>query len=198
MKHKFFAELVALLPLLYGLFAAAITHAQEPADCAPFDPSGAPAAILTFPLIVVGRIEANESGQPRLLPEVYLRGPALPAPLPLIVPEPSTCPLASLPPGERVLVALYPAPGGWRWPADNQAYLLRDGLAASSHLTVPEAEAIEAIRRFTGQLAYPASVDQGTSRFDWQGTVLPVGVALLIVFAVGLYLMRLWHRIDPT
>lgn len=196
--HKIFAGLLVLVLLPPWTRGVDAGQAQELADCAPLDVTGSPAATLAFPLIAVGRVEANDSGQYRLVPEVYLRGPALPAPLLLVVPQPTPCPLASLPLGERVLVALFPAPGGWRWPADSQAYILRNGQVANARLTVSEAEAIEAIRRVTGQLAYPASTGEADTGFDWQGTALPVGVALLIVFVVGLYLMRLWHRIDPT
>jgi hypothetical protein len=57
---------------------------------------------------------------------------------------------------------------------------------------------VAAIRAITGQYAVPAgSKDEGAG-IDWKSTVLPVGAALLAVFAIGLVLMRQWHKIDPS
>ncbi len=153
--------------------------------------------MLQFQLIVIGRVEARADGALELVPEVYLRGPALAGPLPLIRGE-NGCPEAALAPEDRILAALEPTAGGWRWPGQSQAFVLRDGLARSGDgRTMAEDALVEALRRATGQLAYPA-VQAEEGGFDWMGVGLPVGGALVAIFAVGLYLMRLWHRIDPT
>jgi hypothetical protein len=38
--------------------------------------------------------------------------------------------------------------------------------------------------------------DQAT--VNWQGVLIPLIVVLAIIFVVGLFLMRIWHWIDPT
>jgi len=43
-----------------------------------------------------------------------------------------------------------------------------------------------------------AAIGEEGAAIDWIGTVLPVSAALLVVFAIGLLLMRTWHRIDPS
>jgi len=191
--------LVGLL-LAVGLLAGGGTSPPPvvgTSGCPTLDPHGSAADILSFSVIVVGRTEPAPQGGLQLRPEVYLRGPAMGGAL-VLVPRDDGCPQAAVRPGERVLAALEPAPGGWRWPAVGQLFVLQEGRAeADDGRVMPEAEAVEALRRTTGQLAYPAAADDAGG-FDWLRGGLPVGVALAAVFGLGLYLMRLWHRIDPT
>jgi hypothetical protein len=57
---------------------------------------------------------------------------------------------------------------------------------------------VSLVRGITEQYAVPAASAGDGAGIDWWKTVLPVGVATLALFGVGLYLMRIWHRIDPS
>jgi hypothetical protein len=61
-----------------------------------------------------------------------------------------------------------------------------------------EADLVEEIRGITGQYAVPPQSESEGQGIDWWKTVLPVGGAVLGIFVVGLFLMRIWHRIDPS
>lgn len=61
-----------------------------------------------------------------------------------------------------------------------------------------ESGLIELIRHETNQFAVPAQSAAEGEGIDWVWTVLPVGGATLAILAVSLYLMRIWHRIDPS
>ncbi len=39
--------------------------------------------------------------------------------------------------------------------------------------------------------------DEGAG-INWSDTVLPLCVVLVVVFGIGLVMMRVWHRIDPS
>jgi hypothetical protein len=41
-----------------------------------------------------------------------------------------------------------------------------------------------------------AEDDQAT--VNWGGVLIPLIVVLVVIFVVGLFLMRIWHWIDPT
>jgi hypothetical protein len=61
-----------------------------------------------------------------------------------------------------------------------------------------EEELSERIRALTGQSSVPADPGDDGSTIDWTRTVLPLSVALGLVFVIGLAMMRVWHRIDPS
>jgi hypothetical protein len=85
------------------------------------------------------------------------------------------------------------------WPLTNQVYVLDQGRAhMEGDKDRTEAEVVNAIRGVTGQYAVPAANDDEGAGIDWKSTVLPLGIALALIFAIGLVLMRLWHRIDPS
>lgn len=80
-----------------------------------------------------------------------------------------------------------------------KAYLLRDAETDTDSQTAPsELEVVQEIRALTGQYAVPAATQDDGAGIDWSHTIVPMGVVLLIVFGIGLVLMRVWHRIDPT
>jgi hypothetical protein len=54
------------------------------------------------------------------------------------------------------------------------------------------------VRNLTGQYAVAAQSESEGEGIEWTTTVLPIAVALGIVFVIGLFLMRIWHRIDPS
>jgi hypothetical protein len=61
-----------------------------------------------------------------------------------------------------------------------------------------EVEVVSSIRAITGQYAVPAATEAEGAGIDWGNTVLPLGLVLLVIFGIGLVLMRVWHRIDPS
>lgn len=196
LQREFFVGfflLAAVLAAAGGTSSAA--RAELPVRCRPLEVSDAIEAVSPFPVIVVGTVREEEGGL-AIVPEFYLRGAALPRPLRLVDDVPAECERAPMRPGARVLAGLEPAAGGWFWPAAGQVFVLEDGVASDGRRSLPEETLISTLRTATGQLAYPASEED--AGFDWRGTALPVGAALVVVFGVGLYLMRLWHRIDPT
>jgi hypothetical protein len=44
----------------------------------------------------------------------------------------------------------------------------------------------------------PAANQSEGASLDWVRVVLPTTIVVLIVFGIGLVLMRTWHRIDPS
>jgi hypothetical protein len=80
-----------------------------------------------------------------------------------------------------------------------QTYVLRDGRAQrGDQPAVPEVQLVSEVREVTGQyIVIATSQDEGAG-IDWGNTVVPLGVALAVIFGIGLVLMRVWHRIDPS
>jgi len=153
-------------------------------------------------LIVLGTVTASTGASARIAPTAYLKGPAQAGDVELRRParEPE-CPLAELKPGTRIIALLQSSSGVIVWPDATQVYDLKGGQATSgppANDTKPESVLLQEIRTVTNQYAVPAAnADEGAS-LDWVKTVVPVSVALLIVFGIGLVLMRTWHRIDPS
>lgn len=184
-------------------------RASAALDCLDFDP-GNRASVEATAVIVIGTVASGgPAGSVVIHPEAYLRGAAERKAFMLSRP-PSTnavqeaalreCPPAILEPGSRVLLALYGEGGELAWPGRWQAFTLRDGTAANQApgepLLMAEDELIEEIRAITGVYVVPAESDPAFS-IQWTNLAIVAG-ALAIVFAIGLALMRVWHRIDPT
>lgn len=161
--------------------------------------------VLESEAIVIARVIRAERGEALLQPEAYLKGPVSAGQLHFTA-DPRgndgvSCPTAAFRTGDRVLVYLLRDRGS-EWPLANAYYRLVDGHARPEYDTgappLAEAEAVEQIRALTGQYAVPAASAAEGAGIDWWKTVVPVGGALLVIFAIGLVLMRLWHRIDPS
>lgn len=148
-------------------------------------------------VVVIGAVASAAGDTLVFEPEAFLKGPVSTEPLRFSARR-SECPVANLHEGDRALLYVADAadPG---WPLANMAYVLRDGKASrEGEPSRTETEVVNAVRAITGQYAVPAaSADEGAG-IDWGSTVLPLGAALLVVFAIGLVLMRVWHRIDPS
>jgi hypothetical protein len=153
-------------------------------------------------LIVLGTVTASSPSAARIAPTAYLKGPAQAGEVEVRRPErESECPPAVLKPGTRVVAILQLSSGIVGWPDATQVYDLTAGQAVSgppSNDAKPESELLQEIRTVTNQYAVPATNKDEGAALDWVKTVIPVSVALLIVFGVGLVLMRTWHRIDPS
>jgi hypothetical protein len=141
-------------------------------------------------------------------PEAFLKGPASSEPVTLAAPDTGVhatleaqgaeCPRAKASQGDRVLVYILDAQAP-HYPYLNEAYVLKDGHArmeGSNELT--EVQLVNEIRAITEQYAVPAATASEGAGIDWGSTVVPLGAALAVVFVIGLALMRVWHRIDPS
>ena len=160
-------------------------------------------------VIVIGEVIRADADELALRPEAFLKGPASaeeivfrelagPADPPGGVGGINGCPRASLAPRDRVLVYIFEAESA-RFPLLNQVYVLRDGRALMEGAgPISEVEAVSSIRAITGQYAVPAASEAEGAGIDWGNTVLPLGLVLLVIFGIGLVLMRVWHRIDPS
>jgi hypothetical protein len=184
------------------LAAAPAPPASAAGPCIDVEPAAPEAAILAANVIVLGRVARGTAG-PQIVPEAFLKGTVSRQPV-ILPPEPATqapCAPAQLPPDGRVLAFLSVTDGAVAWPGSGAVFILRDGQAARADgLSAPLAERqlVDRVRAVTGQLAAPPAEDEPGAGINWTGTIVPVGGLLLAVFAIGLVLMRLWHRIDPS
>jgi hypothetical protein len=153
-------------------------------------------------LVVLGTVTASGASDATIVPTAFLKGPAQPGEV--VVHRPTQdpeCPLADIQAGTRVLAMISSSSGTLQWPEGGQLYLLRDGNATNgppAPETTTETVLLQQIRSLTNQYAVPAASNSEGASLDWLKTVIPVTLALLVVFGIGLYLMRIWHRIDPS
>ena len=142
----------------------------------------------------------TEAGAPAIVPEAYLKGPAIAEALPLSG-RPTECERAVLPSeGARVLAALRREGGGFQWPVPAAFFVIEDGVAANSGdnpVSLPEDDLVTRIREISGQYAVLAMDESEGASIDWLRVVLPVTLAAIVILAIALVLLRIWHRIDP-
>lgn len=161
-------------------------------------PESAADFVLESELIVIGMVQGVSASEVRFAPEAFLKGPSSGEPIVFHAEAEPLCPTHAFAAGERALVYVYDA-SELPWPLLNQVFVLQGGRATMGELSMTELQAVEEIRGITGQYAVPAVADGGEGAgIDWDSTVLPIGVVLLIVFGIGLLMMRVWHRIDPS
>lgn len=194
------AVIVMTAALLPG--AAVFASPGVPADCVEFAPPNQ-STVKEFPLIVVGTVESVDSHAAHIRPETILKGSAAGASLAL--PNPGIvgfCGNAVLEPGERLLLFLRVNGGVAEWPTVDQTYYLQNGMAESANPTAEtlfrEQELVDLVRAQTDQVVVPAASEDEGQGIEWRSTVLPILVALGVIFVIGLFLMRIWHRIDPS
>ena len=148
-------------------------------------------------VIVIGRVVSTAGGSLVLRPEAFLKGPASAEDIAL-APNRTDCPTAALNDGDRALIYIADAAKP-AFPLITEAYLLADGHATMTGAkTRSESEVVAEIRGLTGQYAVPAATAAEGAGIDWGSTIIPLGIALAIIFGIGLFLMRVWHRIDPS
>lgn len=204
--HRLASSLFALaIALTAALIPGAAVFAQTPsaaASCLEIRLDALAAAVPQFELIVIGTVhEENGGGGARLEPEAYLKGAASKPDINFVHPgnqAASSCELARLEEGARILVFLKSSNGQVEWPGATQVFWLKDGRAAGSAGNLTELELVSKVRAVTGQYAVPAASESEGAGIDWGKTVLPLSLALGVVFIIGLFLMRIWHRIDPS
>lgn len=159
-------------------------------------------------IVVIGTVTAVGGDTAHLKPEAFLKGPTSAAELQIGGPVLIGCYRIALHVGDRVLLTLSSDKGVLGWPlADGVgSYILESGRAVSlnafNNQTVSnaptEAAVVDHIRGITGQYAVPAQSNSQGASLGWVKVVLPTALVVLAVFGIGLYLMKIWHRIDPT
>ena len=155
-------------------------------------------------LILVAKVHRESSdGQVVLEPEVILKGSVPSTDVELPVPAgDAPCRLAVLADATRALLFLSGVEGRPVWPGASQVFDLESGLAVQQEDfgfgAAPEVARVNSVRSITGQYVVPAADATDGAGIDWGSTVLPIGAVLLVVFGIGLLLMRTWHRIDPS
>ncbi len=195
------ATTVTAAALVPGAAVFASTPART-SDCLEWSPPTSE-TFERFPLIVVGRVERVDEADAEVDPEQILKGSVQGTTLRL--PHPGLvglCGNAVLEPGDQVLLLLRVEGGLPEWPTVDQAYYLRDGMWANGNPTAyrlyREQELIDMVTSATNQVVVPAQTEDEGEGIEWGTTVLPIAVALGVVFVIGLFLMRIWHRIDPS
>ncbi|MCY3505721.1 MAG: hypothetical protein OXH41_06130 [Chloroflexi bacterium] len=185
---------LAWLPFL-GIGETASAHE----DCPHFDLDDLFASIEDVDVIVVGEL-VTEAGAPAIDPEAYLKGPAIAEALPLSD-SPTDCERAVLAAeGSRVLVALRREGGGFQWPVPAAFFVIESGVGSNSGdnpVSLSEDDLVTRIREVSGQYAVLATDESEGASIDWLRVVLPVTLAAIIILAIALVLLRIWHRIDP-
>lgn len=161
-------------------------------------PESAADFVLESELIVIGTVQEVTASEVRFAPEAFLKGPSSGELIVFRAPDELLCPPHEFAEGERALVYVYDA-SELPWPLLNEVFVLEGGRATMGELSETELTVVQEIRGITGQYAVPAVANGGEGAgIDWNSTVLPIGVVLLIVFGIGLMMMRVWHRIDPS
>ncbi len=195
------------MAIVVGLVApqAARAQAPPPAPCVHFDLEEPRQSLRGAAMVVVGEVvEADESERAVVMPEAYLKGATSPDELVLDYPESLDaydCEPSAMPGDGRVMLILGRDGGHLAWPGEGQVFHLAGGEAVlidDDSTRISEDELIDRVRGATGQYSLPPGAGEDSARLDWFGTVLPVTAATLVVFAIGLVLMREWHRIDPS
>lgn len=193
------AALLALGTLASLLSPGSGQAARAHEDCPHFDLDDLFASVEDVDVIVVGEL-VTEAGAPAIAPEAYLKGPAIAEALPLSD-RPTDCDRAALPAeGARVLAALRREGGGFQWPVPAALFVIEEGVATNggdAPVSLSEDDLVTRIREVSGQYAVLATdVSEGAS-IDWLRVVLPVTLAAIVILAIALVLLRIWHRIDP-
>lgn len=189
------AALLALAAL--ASLAGGTANAHE--DCPHFDLDDLFASVEDVDVIVVGEL-VTVAGAPAIAPEAYLKGPAIAEALPLSD-RPTECDRAVLPvEGSRVLAALRREGGGFQWPVPAALFVVEDGVATNggdNPASLSEDDLVTRIREVSGQYAVLATDASEGASIDWLRVVLPVTIAAIVILAIALVLLRIWHRIDP-
>lgn len=167
------------------------------------------AMVRSADLVVVGTVLRSEPDRQIsdrstlwLKPEAFLKGKASAAELTFVAGLPSPCAATGVRTGDRVLLLASGEGGPRPMPEPERVYRLADGVARSlgrgDTTETLESDLVARVRSITNQYVVPAASSDEGAGIDWKGTIVPVGAALLVIFAISLILMRIWHRIDPS
>ena len=203
LASSFLVLLVTVAAALPGAAAFAVPFDTPESDpCFEVNPGDLLPAVEASNIIAIGTVENyNGGGRARILPEAFLKGAAGNDPIDLRYEELEGCALAQLVEPSRVLVFLHVDDAGPAWPNAGRVFWLDGGYAqggGGDATRTTEAELVRDVRHITEQYAIPAANEAEGAEMDWWKTIVPVSAATLGLLAVGLYLMRIWHRIDPS
>ena len=160
-------------------------------------------------LVLIGSVVSFESDRTAtdlahvgLKPESFLKGSPSAANFEFLYGPPELCESFGPKRGERFLLVVSSVTSPPGWPFAGQVFRLESGNAVSSGKgdarILKEADLVARIRSQTNQFSQPASSSGSGAAIDWGSTVLPIGAACAALLVVGLFLMRIWHRIDPS
>lgn len=181
---------------------AARAACPAPPDGATIEEQAATASVVVLG-VVSGPDEVAGGGRSfSLRPEVFLKGASTArSQVFTLAAQDSGCEVATVEQGARVLVFAHGS-NPFPWPHPLGVFVEHPDGWRSTHpalsVSYTEAQLLDRIRAITGQLAIPAANTGDGAGIDWLTTVLPIGGVLLGLMAVGLILMRIWHRIDPS
>lgn len=192
-RTRFFA-LVAFLTA--ALVPGAAVYVPAAHACLLLQPETPEQLVPDSQVIVVGTVVSRDGRNLVFRPEAFLKGPASADEM-RFTGEEDTCTPAPLNAGDRALIYVFDAAAP-RYPYQTEAFVLKDGHATMADDVRTEVEVVAAIRAVTGQYAVPATSSSEGAGIDWGHTIIPLGAALAIIFVIGLVLMRVWHRIDPS
>lgn len=197
MRSRTSSLFVLLLTALAALVPGAALHVRPAFACTLIAPESPVQFVAESELVVIGTVNSVSGDAFVLEPEAFLKGPLSAEPM-RFTGEDDLCPTLQVREGDRVLLYVADA-ARLQWPFMNMGYVLRDGKAfREGEPERTEVEVVSAIRALTNQYAVPAASEDEGAGIDWGGTILPLGGVLLVLFAIGLVLMRVWHRIDPS
>jgi hypothetical protein len=160
-------------------------------------------------LIIVGTVSRadrdptkTDRGTAWVRPEAFLKGNPSAAELSFATGLPYPCTASGARVGDRLLLIANASAEGLPMPPPERIYRITDGVARSLNRgdtsESPEADLIARVRSLTNQYAVPAASSGEGAGINWTGTILPVGAALVVILVISLFLMRIWHRIDPS
>jgi hypothetical protein len=203
------ASLVAFFALLTAalLPGAAVFVRPAHALCLGVDTTKLADATRASSVILVGTVtDVAAADTVAIDPELFLKGAAQSGDIRLTYPDPAPdpklgCTLASFTRGDRVLVFLGELGGSLDWPGTADVFVLRQGTAQQAGTTgpgIPEQTLVDDVRALTNTYAVPAAKNEDGAGINWEATIVPTALTLGGLLLVGLFLMRIWHRIDPS
>jgi hypothetical protein len=188
------ATTVTAAALVPGAAVFASPASQD--GCPTLDRAELPTVVESSDLILIGVARETDpgSGISHIEPEAFLKGSATDG---SVNPSNLGCGPAGVQEGDRLLLFLTVQDGV---PDGVSNFRLADGRVFGNRgeIALSESELVAGLRDLTGQYLVPAHSEGEGEGIEWTTTVLPIAVALGIVFVIGLFLMRIWHRIDPS
>jgi hypothetical protein len=175
------ATTVTAAALVPGAAVFASPASQD--GCPTLDRAELPTVVESSDLILIGVARETDpgSGISHIEPEAFLKGSATDG---SVNPSNLGCGPAGVQEGDRLLLFLTVQDGV---PDGVSNFRLADGRVFGNRGEIA-----------LSQYLVPAHSEGEGEGIEWTTTVLPIAVALGIVFVIGLFLMRIWHRIDPS
>ena len=108
---------------------------------------------------------------------------------------------AQLSSGDIVVAALRGFPGAKiLWPSKGSVFFIKKGNVfdnEGSSLGFTREQFIEVLRESTGQYAIPAKLSSEAASLNIRSVIIPVLIAAVCILGIGLFLQRIWQKIDP-